>query len=247
MLEISHLSVQYAAGRSITPVLADLSLTLPPGAIYTLIGPSGCGKSTLLHALGGLIPPVSGTIRLNGEPLTPQRHTIGLVPQSYSLFAWKTVQENILLACRVRRRPYDPALLAELLEVLSLTPLLKRYPAELSGGQRQRAAIARAFLLKPELLLLDEPFSALDALTRERLQQLFLHLWQEKPATTLFVTHSIEEAVYLGQKILLLSPLPGQSLQCFDNPCFLHSPAEDPLHTARMTRLLRQKLQEVPA
>ena len=247
MLEISHLSVQYGNGRSTPPVLTDLSLTLPVGSIYTLIGPSGCGKSTLLHTLGGLLSPVSGSMRLSGQPLSPAHHTIGLVPQSYSLFPWKTVGDNILLACRVRRKPHDAALLAELLEVLSLAPLLKRYPAELSGGERQRAAIARAFLLKPELLLLDEPFSALDALTRERLQQLFLRLWQQNPATTLFVTHSIEEAVYLGQKILLLSPVPRQSLQCFDNPCFLHSPAEDPLHTSRMTRLLRQKLQEVPA
>ncbi len=247
MLEIAHLSVQYTTGRSITPVLADLSLSLPPGAIYTLIGPSGCGKSTLLHTLGGLLPPVAGSIRLNGLPLNPKRHTIGLVPQNYSLLAWKTVRENILLACRVRRQSYAPAFLSELLEVLALTPLLERYPAELSGGQRQRAAIARVFLLQPELLLMDEPFSALDALTRERLQKLFLHLWQKNPATTLFVTHSIEEAVYLGQKILLLSPLPQQSLQCFDNPYFLHSPAEDPLHTARMTRLLHRKLQEVPA
>ncbi len=244
MLEISHLSVEYTLGKQKIPVLEDLSLSLCEGGIYTLIGPSGCGKSTLLKTLCGLIPPVKGTITFRGETLSPKNHLIGLVLQNDSLLAWQTVQENILLACRVKKRPYDAAFFSDLLDVLKLKPLLKRYPHELSGGQRQRAAIARVFLLKPDILLLDEPFSALDAFARDELQTLFLELWQKNPTTTLFVTHSMEEAVYLGQTILLFRSAPRQTLEMLENPCFLLPREEEPQTIWQWTQQLREKLKE---
>ena len=226
-------------------VLRDISLEVDEGEVVSIIGPSGCGKSTLLHALCGILQPDSGEIRQDGRSFVPAEHCIGLVPQNYGLFAWQTVQQNIRLGCRVKKKTPDETRLQSLLSALELNNLSERYPHELSGGQRQRAAIARAFLLQPELLLLDEPFSALDALTREKLQELFLSLWKKHPATAVFVTHSIEEALYAGQRILVLSPPPQQTVQMLENPCFLRRDESIQAELSALHTQLRRKLCEV--
>lgn len=245
VLEINHLTVRYRSGGQKVEALTDLSLSLEKGHIYALIGPSGCGKSTLLHVLCGILQPDSGEIRQGGHLFVPAEHCIGLVPQNYGLLAWQTVQQNIRLGCRVKKKTPDETLLQSLLSALELNNLSERYPHELSGGQRQRAAIARAFLLQPELLLLDEPFSALDALTREKLQELFLSLWKKHPATAVFVTHSMEEALYVGQEILVLSPPPQQTFQMLENPCFLRRDESIQAELSALHARLRRKLCEV--
>jgi NitT/TauT family transport system ATP-binding protein len=155
---------------------------------------------------------------IDGKPPAPQSLSIGLVPQNYGLLPWKRVKENIFLPEILKKSSPDKAYAEEILSVLDLSSLLQRYPHELSGGQRQRVALARSFIQKPDLLLMDEPFSALDSLTAECSRQLFLDVWQKHRVTTLFVTHHIEEAVDMGNKVVLLSPLPGQVMYILNSP-----------------------------
>ncbi|MCL1815158.1 MAG: ATP-binding cassette domain-containing protein [Treponema sp.] len=189
--------------------LNDLSLELEEGEIHILIGPSGCGKSTLIKALAGIVLPDSGSIEHRGEPLSKiTGFGIGYVPQHYGLLSWKTVQANIFLPLTVgtgKNRTNIPDA-QDILRTLGLEPFLRRYPDELSGGEKQRVALARALIHRPDLLLLDEPFSALDAFTAASSQELFLKLWAEHRVTTLLITHSLHEAVSLGRYILILHP-----------------------------------------
>lgn len=211
MISISRLNVSYGK----TTVLQDFSLDMDAGEIYALVGPSGCGKSTLLRALCGIVKPDSGKIEYKGERLqlkkqgsAEHRLAIGYVPQHYGLLDWKTVKNNILLPLQLdKTKKCSAEELAEVAATLGLETLLDRFPIELSGGQRQRVALARAFISQPDLLLLDEAFSALDAFTAEACQDLFLRLWHKRKITTLFITHNIHEAVAMGRKILLMRPL----------------------------------------
>ena len=220
MLEIKNLNISYEQ----TIALKAIDLKIPTGEIYAIIGPSGCGKSTLLGAVANLISTYDGEILLDNEKISQQRHTIGLIPQNYGLLPWKTVYDNILIALQVKGfKKNNQALIKQidwLLERLNISAYKNRYPNELSGGQKQRVAIARAFALKPDILLKDEPFSALDALTREESQELFLTIWEQEKATTLLITHDIDEAIMLGTKIVLMSPAPGRILKILDNPTF---------------------------
>lgn len=219
MLEIKNVDVFYDQTKS--AVLKNIHLQINTGEIYAVIGPSGCGKSTLLKAISGLTPYSKGAILLNKENISAKHHTIGLIPQNYGLLPWKTVFANILLALKVKGRHIDRTTLnniEEIMEKLEISTLKERYPNNLSGGQKQRVAIARAFVLQPDILLMDEPFSALDALTRESIQELFLKIWKEQNITTLLITHSIEEAIYLGTKIVIMSPSPGRIITILDNP-----------------------------
>ena len=218
MLTIKNLTV----GHGADPVLTDFSLEVGSGQICAIIGPSGCGKSTLLGAVAGLLQVQAGDIRLDQESICPKRHVIGLVPQHFGLLPWKSVEENVLTGPRVRglqtsKKAGHPEL-DSLLETLKISHLKKRFPSQLSGGQKQRAALARAFLLHPDLLLMDEPFSALDALTREAGQSLFLDLLQTRKPTGILVTHDVEEAVALGSKVVVMSPPPGRIVEVFDCP-----------------------------
>ncbi|MBR1419791.1 MAG: ABC transporter ATP-binding protein [Selenomonadaceae bacterium] len=171
----------------------------------SIIGRSGCGKSTLLKTIAGIVKPSSGKILLDGFELDPRKNLIGFMPQSFGLLPWKTVRENIELACRIKNQPIDRETFASLIYRLGLFGMEDRYPRELSGGQRQRVAVGRNFLLHPELLLMDEPFSALDAITREELQLLFLELRHDFKPTTILVTHDVDEAILLGDSIVLMS------------------------------------------
>ena len=220
MVEITDLSVEYKAGSQNVIALKDLNIKIEAGEIGTILGPSGCGKTTLLHIVAGIMRPDAGKVLVGGKPVNPSTFRIGFIPQNYGLMPWKTVYENILLGITIKGVKKDESYIKYILDELGLAGLESRFPRELSGGQCQRAAIARAFILKPEILLMDEPFSALDAITREEVQDLFLDLWRKEKVPTLFVTHSIEEAIYIGKKIILMSPSPGRVLDVMENPLF---------------------------
>ena len=222
MIHIHALSFSYPHSA---PIFRNFNWQVQRGETWAILGPSGCGKTTLLYLLAGLRFPVLGTIEIDGEPLTRPRPRSGLILQDYGLLPWATVRENAGLGLRVRNfygedgkhtpKNFQPENNVEYwLERLGLNEVADKYPAQISGGQRQRTAIARTLALSPDLLLMDEPFSSLDAVTREDLQNLTLSLCEEQKLTFIIVTHAIEEAVSLGKKILLLDSLP----RVFDNP-----------------------------
>ncbi|HZK43759.1 MAG TPA: ABC transporter ATP-binding protein [Syntrophomonadaceae bacterium] len=221
MIIIEDLSVTYPGKNQDIVAIDNLNIKVKSGDIYTVIGPSGSGKSTLLYVLSGIIKDYTGSVLINGTAIDPQKQRIGLVLQNYGLLPWKNVYQNAMLGVKIKK---GSKVLDEyshyILKQLGIENLLDRYPKELSGGQQQRVAIARAFLLKPDLLLMDEPFSALDAMTREEIQALFLDIWKQNRVTTIFITHSVDEALYLGNKIVVLSSAPGRVLKILDNPCF---------------------------
>jgi len=198
-----------------TVALRDVSFALPAGQTLAVVGPSGCGKTTLLSLIAGLLEPAVGKLTVAGQPINPRRPGTALIMQDYGLLPWKTVRENVALGLVIRSLPRGRADQA-LLEV-GLGELGDRWPHQLSGGQRQRVAIARSLALDPDLLLMDEPFSALDALTREEMQDTLLSIWRRRGTTMVLVTHSITEAVYLGHQIMVLSPRPGQVVGHFQN------------------------------
>jgi len=222
MVEIDKLSVSYGS-KKVVNALGPISINISSGDIYAVIGPSGCGKSTFLNTLSGIIKNHDGKILINNEAINPKKHNIGFIPQNFGLLPWKNVEKNCLLSLKIKRRAIDSEMkerIDYILSKLNIGSLMNRYPRELSGGQKQRVAIARAFIMNPDLLLMDEPFSALDALTREEAQELFIEIWNQYKTTTVFVTHSIEEAIYMGKKIIILSHCPGTIVEIIDNPLF---------------------------
>jgi NitT/TauT family transport system ATP-binding protein len=220
VIEIKNLSVKYKRKNEETLALDKLNINIDTGDIYTFIGPSGCGKSTFLYVLSGILKDYSGSVLIDGRAVDPKNQRIGLVLQNYGLLPWKNVCKNAMLGTKIKGEPVSDEYSSYILEQLGLNTLLDRYPKELSGGQQQRVAIARSFILKPDLLLMDEPFSALDAITREEMQELFLNIWKQNSVTTVFITHSVDEALYLGSKIVVFSSSPGRILEVMDNPCF---------------------------
>lgn len=217
MLSINNLSVSF--GKSL--ILHNLSFSIESGDILAIVGPSGCGKSTLLNILSGVIKHYEGEIFLKDKSLRNTPFRCGYVPQTLGLLPWKSVLDNILLPYNV-----DKSLQMNIDEVkniinrLDIASLTDRYPSQLSGGQKQRVALARAFLSKPEILLMDEPFSALDNLTSEISRELFLDVWNEHKTTTILTTHNLNEAATLGKYILLLGNAPDNFLQFIENPFF---------------------------
>jgi NitT/TauT family transport system ATP-binding protein len=211
------------------PVFQDFDWQVKRGEAWAVIGPSGCGKTTLLYLLAGLRFPDSGRVLVDGQPLVRPRPHTGLILQDYGLLPWATVRQNAALGLRIRNfygpdgrhapRNYQPeGDVTPWLARLGLEGLADQYPAQLSGGQRQRTAIARTLALRPDLLMMDEPFSSLDAPTRESLQNLTLELQAEQGLTLLIVTHTIEEAAFLGKKILLLGYPPNTTPIVIENP-----------------------------
>jgi NitT/TauT family transport system ATP-binding protein len=185
-------------------VLDDVSFTLSSWDSLAIMGPSGCGKTTLLLMIAGLLPSSGGFIKIDGEPINGPTRKIGLVLQEYGLFPWKTVGANILLGANLQKLKIPEKRLSEFKSVLGIEGLDHLYPHQLSGGQRQRVALARALILRPALLLLDEPFAAIDAITRERLQDRLLAVFGQRQFSFIIVTHNIEEAIFLGKRILIL-------------------------------------------
>ncbi|MFZ5643064.1 MAG: ABC transporter ATP-binding protein [Bacillota bacterium] len=219
MIKVSGLKAAYVNKNSQILALGDVSFTLERGQTCAIIGPSGCGKSTLLYILAGLMRHSDGEVEINGEPVRPKRKETALILQDYGLLPWKTALQNTSLGLEIRGYSKKEMLMAaeEALRDLGIWEFRNHYPAQLSGGQRQRVAIARSLTLKPDLFLMDEPFSSLDALTREGLQNTLLDFWRKKNSTIVLVTHSIEEAVFLGRKILIFSAGPGRILQIVEN------------------------------
>lgn len=249
MIEIKDLSVTYDRdGKTPYEALDHVRLTVPKGTVCAVLGPSGCGKSTLIKAVAGLLPAASGTVTMDGAPIDPRRMTIGFMPQNYGLLPWRTALENVLLGPAIRKQDVAAAKqrAAELFAALGIAGLEARYPKGLSGGQQQRVALARAFLLRPDILLMDEPFSALDAITREEMQDVFLGLWQRERVTTLLVTHYVEEAVYLGQEIVLMRT-GGRIAACLENPLAGQAGARGTAPFFEMARDLREKIREMKA
>ena len=212
----SHISVQdvhkvFQSGGQDVHALKAINLEVKQGEFVCLLGPSGCGKSTLLNAVAGFSLPSSGTITVDGLPITDPGPDRGMVFQEYALFPWMTVEQNIAFGLQIKgtAKPAIQAKVDELLELLHLADFRKRFPKDLSGGMRQRVAIARVLALDSPILLMDEPFGALDALTRRNLQDELLRLWTELRKTILFVTHSIEEALYLADRTVVMTYRPG--------------------------------------
>ncbi|RQD75949.1 MAG: ABC transporter ATP-binding protein [Candidatus Syntrophonatronum acetioxidans] len=222
MIRIKNLTVAYQNFNGKLTALDRVNLEVKKGESCAIIGPSGCGKTTLLYVLSGLVSYSGGKVLINSEPVRAKRKKTALILQDYGLLPWKTVWDNTVLGLSIRRfsTSSQKEKVSEILKRLDLYEFRNYYPGQLSGGMRQRVAIARALTLEPDLFLMDEPFSALDAITREELQDLLLSIWQETPATILLVTHSIEEAVYLGQRVIVFSPGPGKIVANINNPYF---------------------------
>lgn len=219
-LEFGDISLTYEGSGHAVRALDALSMTVEAGEPVAVIGPSGCGKSTMLLVAAGLLVPSSGTVRVAGTPVVGVRRETALILQEYGLLPWKTVLDNAALGLRIRGAGRVDALrvATEALERVGLAEFAKAYPAELSGGMRQRLAMARAVALDADLLLMDEPLSALDALTREDLQDVLLDLWRRRGHAQVLVTHSIEEAVLLGRRVFVMSPRPGRIAVVVENP-----------------------------
>ena len=210
-LIISGVSKVFQTADRELVALHDINLEIPRGQFTCLLGPSGCGKSTLLNAVAGFSPPTAGTITADGKPVTGPGPERGMVFQEYALFPWMTVDDNIGFGLQIKgvgkaeiRRRVDA-----LLAMLSLSDFRTRFPKDLSGGMRQRVAIARVLALDSPIMLMDEPFGALDALTRRNLQDELLRIWAALKKTIIFVTHSIEEAIYLADRIVVMTYRPG--------------------------------------
>ncbi|MDN4054548.1 ABC transporter ATP-binding protein [Massilia sp. YIM B02763] len=211
-----HIDVQgvnkvFATSEREVVALKDIDLQIPHGQFVCLLGPSGCGKSTLLNAIAGFSLPTSGTLTADSKAITGPGPDRGMVFQEYALFPWMTVEKNIAFGLEIKgqSKAQIAATVDKLLEMLSLSDFRSRYPKDLSGGMRQRVAIARVLALDSPIMLMDEPFGALDALTRRNLQDELLRIWAELKKTIIFVTHSIEEAIYLADRIVVMTYRPG--------------------------------------
>ncbi|MEU4695091.1 ABC transporter ATP-binding protein [Actinoplanes sp. NPDC023714] len=232
MLEVKGLKKVYRSGNREVEALRDLTFTVENGDLVCLVGPSGCGKTTLLRCISGLLDPTSGDVKVNGKAVAGPPPGMAVVFQEYgrSLFPWMSVRDNVELplkqkkVAKARRRE----LVEEALDAVGLTGTESAYPWQLSGGMQQRVAIARAVAYEPETLLMDEPFAAVDAQTRADLEDLVRELWQRLGVTVLFVTHDIDEAVYLGRRVVMLSSSPT----VVQDELKIDLPAErDQLHT----------------
>lgn len=214
LLEVHHVSKTYVnalTGHRIH-ALDDVSLTVGRNDFVCLVGPSGCGKSTLLRIIAGLTPPTSGVVLLNGVPVKGPGADRGMVFQDYALFPWKTALENVAYGLEIKGLPRAEryARARHFLLMVGLAGFEDKYPRELSGGMKQRVAVARALANEPDVLLMDEPFAAVDALQRQHLQEELTRLWAETRSTIVFVTHSVDEAVFLAERVVVMAPRPGR-------------------------------------
>jgi len=214
-IEIWDVSVSFRQGSIVNHALQNTSVDIAPGSFVCLLGPSGCGKSTLLNTVAGYVKPSTGWARVDGDQVLGPGPDRGMVFQQYSLFPWKTVRDNVAFGpyATGAGRTKSRAIADELLDMVGLARFAGRYPAELSGGMQQRVGIARALANKPTVLLMDEPFGALDSQTRHVMQENLLRVWAEFKITVLFVTHDVDEAIFLADRVLVMSAAPGRIIE----------------------------------
>lgn len=221
-VQIEHVSKRFGAPPHHVLALDDVSLSVCDQEFLSIIGPSGCGKSTLLGLIADLFAPSAGTIRIAGQPPRHDRRLrkIGMVFQDAVLLPWRTVEENLALPFEIMQTSRSEYLkqIEQILQLVKLEGFAKRFPHELSGGMRQRVGIARALSYDPPILLMDEPFGALDAITRDRMTMELLNIWEQRKKTVVFVTHSITEAVFLSDRVVVMSPHPGRIREVIENP-----------------------------
>jgi NitT/TauT family transport system ATP-binding protein len=217
-VDLDHVAVRFRSKKKDVTALQDVSLSVPMGQFVSIVGPSGCGKSTLLKLVAGLLKPSSGHVRLHGDAVAGPRNDIGYVFQRAALLEWRSARRNILLQAEMRHMPGAQARerADELIDMTGLRGFEDSYPHELSGGMQQRVALCRALLHRPPVLLMDEPFGALDALTREQMNIELHRIWRETGTTVLLVTHSISEAVYLSDRVVVMSARPGTVTEIID-------------------------------
>lgn len=248
-LELQDVTKVFARrGRRPLTAVSEVSLSVAAGEFVCLIGPSGCGKSTLLSLMAGLTAPTSGSLTFRSEPITDTDPQRGMLFQSPALFPWLTVHDNVMFGPRAQgRRGEDVTNKArDLLRNVGLANFGDAYPKELSGGMRHRAAFARALINQPALLLLDEPFAALDAITRGSMQQLLLDIWSQFRMSVVFVTHDVSEAALLGDRVVLMSPGPGRIHSVLGNPVDRAARRDiDSDEMSSLRRALRSELAEV--
>jgi NitT/TauT family transport system ATP-binding protein len=211
-LEVRDLSKVFSVNGKRLTVLDNINLQLRPREFVSLVGASGCGKSTLLNIVAGLIPATSGQVLVNGRQVTGPGSDRGMVFQGYTLYPWLTVSQNIAFGLQLRKMPKSEQQeqIAHYLDVVGLYQFADAYPKQLSGGMKQRVAIARALANEPEVLLMDEPFGALDAQTKEQMQQFLLKLWKQTHVTVLMITHDVEEAIFLSERVFVMGCQPGR-------------------------------------
>ena len=221
-IKVSNVSKIFQAeqGTVALEALRDVSIDILPGQFVSFVGPSGCGKSTLLKLIGGLLEPTAGRVSVSGSEVTAPRRNIGVMFQTPVLFPWRTVLENVLLPIEVfgLERGAATEKAREILRLVGLEGREGAYPRELSGGMQQRTALSRVLVIDPPIILMDEPFGALDEFTRERMNLELLRIWQERGQTIIFVTHSIAEAVFLSDRVVVMDTAPGRVLSVVDVP-----------------------------
>ncbi len=255
MIQLDSLTFSYPNSQTL---FKDFTWKIRQGESWAILGSSGCGKTTLLYLLAGLLQPAGGSVAIDGVPLARPRPRTGLILQDYGLLPWATVRENAELGLKVRNfygadgvhSPHDYTPTRDVypwLERLGISEIAAKYPAQISGGQRQRAGIARTLALSPDLLLMDEPFASLDALTREDLQNLTRELCAEGNITLVLVTHNIEEAAAMGENILVLGEPPNQRTRTFANPAVQRPGYRGSTAYLRLCRELRLELAHDPA
>ena len=220
MISLEGVSKNYDTNRGSLVSLVTVDLHVDEGEFIALVGPSGCGKSTMLNIMAGLLEPTTGSVSVNGKPVTGPGPDRGVIFQQYALFPWLTAQKNVEfgLALQKTSKKRRAEVAMHYLEIVGLADFAKALPKELSGGMKQRCAIARAYAVNPSILLMDEPFGALDALTRVQMQDNLLHTWEQERRTAVFITHDVDEAVYLASRVIIMSPRPGRISEIVDIP-----------------------------
>jgi NitT/TauT family transport system ATP-binding protein len=220
MIQVTDVTKIYVTARGRTVSLDNVSLDVAEGEFITLVGPSGCGKSTMLNLIGGLLEPTSGQVLVHGDQVKGPSPDRGVIFQQYALFPWLTALENVEFGLRLQglKKIERREKAMHYLDLVGIADFAHALPKELSGGMKQRCAIARAYAVNPSVLLMDEPFGALDALTRVQMQDELLSTWQKERRTIVFITHDVDEAVYLASRVVVMSPRPGRISEIIDVP-----------------------------